>query len=164
MATPYLGEIRLFGFNFAPQGWAVCSGQLLAISQNSALFALIGTTYGGDGVTTFALPNLNGRLPRHVGPGVALGQLGGVSAVTLTSAQIPAHTHAISGLLGPRTVASPANASLVPGDIYGSGPTDGNLAAAAVAPAGGNQPHSNLQPALAVNFCIALAGIFPSQN
>jgi microcystin-dependent protein len=164
MATPFIGEIRLFGFNFAPQGWATCSGQLLPIAQNDALYVLLGTTYGGDGVTTFALPNLNGRLPRHTGAGVALGEVGGAAAVTLTVAQLAGHTHPIMGLSGTRTLASPANASLVPGDIYGAGPTNDTFASTAVGPAGGSQPHSNLQPYLAVNFCIALVGIFPSQN
>lgn len=164
MATPYLGEIRLFGFSFAPVGWAACNGQLLSISQNEALHTLVGDAYGGDGVDTFALPNLNGRLPRHVGAGVTLAEMGGVSQVTLTVAQLPQHTHAVMGVTGTRTAASPTNALLVPGDIYGAGPTDDNFAPAAIGPAGQSQPHSNLQPYLAVNFCIALAGVYPSQS
>ncbi len=163
MATPFLAEIRVFGFNFAPQGWALCDGQLLSIAQNDALFALLGTTYGGDGISTFALPNFQGRTPMHVGNGFALGQLGGESSHTLSYAEY-AHNHQAAGQAGPRTSITSAGGVLASGDIYGVGPADSSLAAGAVASAGGNSPHENRQPYLALNFCIALEGIFPSRS
>lgn len=172
MGQPYVGEIRMFAGNFAPAGWALCDGQLLPISENETLFNLIGTTYGGDGQETFALPDLRGRVPIHQGSGPGLTQrtlaeqLGAESA-TLTVAQIPAHGHALSasGALG--TSADPAGQ--VPArstniDLYSGDPPDVNMAAAAIASAGGSQPHENLQPYLCVNFIISLFGIFPTPS
>jgi microcystin-dependent protein len=164
MTTPYLSEIRIFSFGFAPKGWALCDGQLLPINQNQALFSLLGTTYGGDGRVTFGLPNFQGRVPMHMGGGFTLGQVAGEAQHTLVPAEMPAHTHTLSGQAGPRTVSAPAGAVLATGDIYGLGPTDSTLASAAVTSTGGSQPHLNLQPYLTLNFCIALQGIFPSQN
>jgi len=170
MSTPYFGEIRMFGGNFAPRGWAFCSGQLLPISQNDALFSLIGTTYGGDGQETFALPDLQGRIPIHQGSGFQLGQMGGTETVTLTAQQIPNHMHppqckSTAGELGsPQNAVWAASASNQ--QIYSNaGPTSGiSMNAAAMANDGGNQPHDNMMPFLAVSFIIALEGIYPSQN
>jgi microcystin-dependent protein len=142
----------------------LCNGQLLSIQQNAALFALLGTTYGGDGVRTFGLPNFQGRVPVHMDGVLPIGSMGGEEAHTLTVAEMPQHTHTLSGLAGPRTVAAPAGAVLATGDIYGIGPPDAALLSVAVATTGGSQPHSNLQPYLTLNFCIALVGIFPSRN
>lgn len=167
MSSPFVGEIRMFGGNFAPVGWALCQGQLLPISENPTLFQLIGTTYGGDGQNTFALPNLQSRVPVHVGPGFALGQAAGAESVTVTTSQIPAHSHVPQANSGTASAASPsnnfwaANSTLSP---YGNtAPTDG-LAAAAVGSAGGSQPHDNMIPFLVVNFIISLFGVFPSQS
>lgn len=172
MSTPYIGEIRMFGGNFAPQGWAFCDGSLLPISENDALFTLIGTTYGGDGQTTFALPDLRGRLPVHMGQGGGLssriiGETGGTESVTLTMTQIPAHTHALLGSSSLASELSPAGtviASPTNIDLYrpGSAPVSA-LAANAISPAGGSQPHDNIQPFLCISFIISLFGIFPSQ-
>ena len=164
MAEPFIGEVRMFGFTFAPSGWAFCAGQLLPISQNDALFTLIGTTYGGDGVETFALPNLQGRnaIGQGQGGGVLLGELGGAETVTLAANQVQGHAHEVTGKLGRRDSVSPAGASLVPGDMYGSAQPDAFMAAGAVQSVGGAQPHDNMQPFLVLNFCIALQGIFPS--
>jgi microcystin-dependent protein len=159
----------MFAGNFAPAGWAFCNGALMAIDQNDALFNLIGTTYGGDGQTTFALPNLQSRIPIHVGPGFAQGQSGGAESVTLTTSQIPAHSHvpqAQSQALA-SNVASPANAvwansSL--GQFDNTNPPDSTMAAAGMGQAGGSQPHDNMVPFLAVNFILSLFGIFPSQT
>ncbi len=171
--TPYIGQITLVGFNFAPQGWALCNGQLLQISQNDALFALIGTTYGGDGQNTFALPNLQSRIPIHQGQGsgtsnYVLGQLSGTESVSLTVAQLPSHGHTAQCLSASSTSKSPVAA------IWGRATTDtpyqsaevgaGSMAAGAIGPAGGNQPHPNLMPYQALNYIIALAGVFPSQS
>jgi microcystin-dependent protein len=162
---PYIGEIRMFAGNFAPAGWMFCAGQLLAISENETLFNLIGTTYGGDGQTTFALPNLQGRLPIHQGGGFTLAQTGGAESVTLSVPQIPAHSHAF---LASGNNASGANAG---GNVlaqtpsytpYIALPPGSALSANAVAPTGGNQPHNNFQPYLCVNFIISLFGVFPS--
>ena len=167
MSNNYLGEIRMFGGNFAPVGWALCQGQLLAISENEALFNLIGTTYGGDGQSTFALPDLRGRLPVEVGTGFALAQSGGAETVTLTSSQMPTHSHF------PHASTNPGDAGSPNGAVWAttSGPaayaTTGALAqmdAAAVGAAGGSQPHDNMPPFLCVNFIIALEGLFPSQT
>jgi len=176
---PFLGEIRMVGFNYAPNGWFLCNGQLLPISQYSALFALLGTMYGGDGVQTFALPNLQGRVPIHQGNGVGLspytmGASGGTENVTLIATQMPAHTHLMGVSNQSGTVADPTNAILgqgnsgsgrspVPVTNYVSTAATGTLAPTAIQPAGGNQPHSNLQPYLCVNFIIAFQGIFPSR-
>jgi microcystin-dependent protein len=166
MAQPYVGEIRMFGGNFAPAGWMFCEGQLLPISENETLFNLIGTTYGGDGQSTFALPDLRGRIPLHFGGGFILAETGGVEEVTLTVAQIPAHTHPMLAATGPGTQNAPAGAltaaspsvTLYTGDV-----TDINLAPNAVSSVGGSQPHNNFQPYLCINFIISLFGIFPTQ-
>ena len=167
MAQPYVGEIRMFAGNFAPAGWMFCEGQLLAISENETLFQLIGTTYGGDGESTFALPDLRGRVSLHHGNGFALAQTGGVEEVTLTVNQIPVHTHA---LLGSNAAASNVNQQnqvvaqdqVVGADLYLEGAPTVNLAQTAVAPVGGSQPHTNLQPFLCIDYIISLFGIFPS--
>jgi microcystin-dependent protein len=165
MAQPYVGEIRMFGGNFAPVGWMFCEGQLLPISENDTLFVLIGTTYGGDGESTFALPDLRGRLPLHQGNNFIVGETGGVEEVTLATTQIPAHTHA---LLGSLNVADQSSASAnvlarVTGtDIYSADSPFGNMSAQAIAPVGGSQPHTNFQPYLCVNFIISLFGLYPS--
>jgi microcystin-dependent protein len=174
MSNPYIGEIRMFGGNFAPNGWAFCDGQLLPISEYDALFALLGTTYGGDGQTTFGLPNLQGRLPIHAGtgPGLSsyvLGQQGGVEQVTLTTLQLPAHTHAAAATTNPGSQAAPGGAVWAASSgqaLYATGtaPTVPMDPTAPAAPAGGNLPHSNLMPYQCVNFIIALFGIFPSQS
>ena len=172
MANPYLGEIRLFPYNFAPQGWAFCDGRLLPISQNAALFSLLGTTYGGNGTTTFALPDLRGRVPisSGTGPGLSsysIGEVTGVESVALTAAQLASHAHAVEASAAKGTAKSPAGA--VPGhtkaEDYDPTP-DGTttMNAGMIAPAGGSQPHTNVQPLLVLNFCIAMQGIFPSRN
>jgi microcystin-dependent protein len=153
-------------FQFAPRGWALCNGQLLPINQNQALFSLLGTTYGGDGRTTFALPNLQGRTPLHVGSGYALGQPGGEVAHTLSTAELPSHGHTAQGSSANGSAISPAGGLLAqrPSQAYHA-PT--NLVAmmnGSLANFGGGQPHENMQPYLTVSFCIALQGIFPSQN
>ena len=170
MATPYLGELRLVSFNFAPRGWALCNGQLMAINQNQALFALLGTFYGGNGTTTFALPNLQGRSPMHMGAGYVLGQMGGEAAHTLTLSELPAHLHTLYG------VSDIANANAPGGALpaakgrggltqYGSpGGSEVPMAPSSVAQVGGGQPHENMPPYLVMNMVIALQGIFPSQN
>jgi microcystin-dependent protein len=169
MSQPYVGEIRMFGGNFAPAGWMFCSGQLLPISNYETLFNLIGTTYGGDGQSTFALPNLQGRLPVHVGTGFALAQSAGTETVTLTTQQIPAHSHVPQGATG-GPVASPSNAypgSAVGGAgsvIYGAAAPNTNLVGTTIQNTGGNQPHNNFQPYLCISFILSLFGVFPSQN
>lgn len=166
--TAYIGEIRMFAGNFAPQGWLFCQGQLLPISENDALFTLIGTTYGGDGQETFALPNLQSRVPVHQGPGATLAEMGGTEEVTLTVAQMPAHTHA---LLAAQTIGdanSPAGNQVAetPGGVkpYIESSPSVNMSPNAIMPAGGSQPHSNVQPYLCINFIISLFGVFPSQT
>lgn len=170
MATPFLGEIRMFGFGFAPKGWAACDGQLLPINQNQAVFALLGTQYGGNGQTNFALPDLRARVPLHRGPTLPQGAQAGAEAVSLDLAQLPPHQH---GLLG---CADLANASAPGGALpaakprggfnhYGpSGSSDVVMNTGSLALSGGNQPHPNQQPFAVLNFAIALAGIFPSRN
>jgi microcystin-dependent protein len=166
MAQPYLGEIRMFAGSFAPAGWAFCAGQLMPISENSALFNLIGTTYGGDGQSTFGLPDLQGRLPLHQGNGFIQGETGGVEEVTLTSQQIPVHNHAMLASSGQATSNSPngnvlAATQAATVTAYG---TDGpfvQLAPQAIGIAGGNQPHTNMQPYLCITYIISLFGIFP---
>ena len=167
MAQPYVGEIRMFGGNFAPAGWMFCQGQLLPISENETLFQLIGTTYGGDGLSTFALPDLRGRVPIHQGAGFILAETGGAEEVTLTTNQIPAHTHPLMASGNIATSANPANA--VPGQspsisLYESDVPGAGLNVAAIPPIGGSQPHNNFQPYLCVSFIISLFGIFPSQT
>ncbi len=165
MAQPYVGEIRMFAGNFAPAGWMFCEGQLLPISENETLFQLIGTTYGGDGQETFALPDLRGRLPIHQGNGFVLAESAGTEEVTLTINQIPAHSHAFLASSGPGTANSPAGTVLAesPGvTVLIEDVTSTNLNAATISPVGGSQPHTNYQPYLCVNFIISLFGIFPS--
>jgi microcystin-dependent protein len=166
LSTPYISEIRLFTFNFAPKGWAMCNGQLLPINQNQALFSLLGTTYGGDGRVNFALPNLQGRVPMHQGRGFALGQVAGETTHTLLAAEMPTHTHVVAGSPNASTVASPTGNYLAtsPGNVYGPPPANTSLMPATLTDAGGGQPHDNMSPYLVLNFCIALQGIFPSQN
>src|SRR5688572_21332600 len=163
---PFLSEIKIFAFNFPPQGWAVCNGQLLPINNNQALFSLLGTTYGGDGVVNFALPDLRGRAPIHEGASFNLGQRGGEQAHTITIAEMAAHTHQARGSADNPTVAPPTNAfwSSNTGFLpYGS-TGDVALDPACISNTGGSQPHENRSPYLVLNFCIALQGVFPSQN
>jgi microcystin-dependent protein len=180
MSEPFLGQIMLVGFNFAPQGWAFCNGQLMSISQNTALFSLLGTTYGGNGTTTFALPDLRGRAAVGFGqgPGLSnydLGQSTGTETVTLTVGQIPAHSHLVAANAAAATVPSPSGADLAqtvePGsrnafNTYSTPPITApvTLDPATVQPSGGSQPHANIQPVLAMNYIIALQGIFPSRS
>lgn len=179
MATPYIGEIKLFGGNFQIRGWAFCNGQLLPIAQNDALYALLGTTYGGDGQTTFALPNLQSRVAIHQGQGSGLtnrviGEASGSENVTLLQTQLPSHTHQAIATTVAGTASAPANAlpatpSLATTEFLylsgsATGTTDTPPAPSSVSSAGGNQPHSNIQPILALNYLIALEGVFPSQN
>lgn len=170
---PFLGQIMIVGFNFAPRGWATCEGQILSIAQNTALFALLGTMYGGNGQTTFALPDLRGRVAvgQGQGPGLSsyqIGQVGGVETVTLTTGQIPAHNHNLRAVSEAGDVAAPANAFLAATGTfdpeYRASGTQVSMAAAAISQAGGSQPHENRQPYLGVNYVIALQGIFPSRD
>jgi len=175
MAQPYVGEIRMFAGNFAPAGWMFCEGQLLPISENETLFQLIGTTYGGDGQSTFALPDLRGRLPLHMGTGpdgttYQLAETGGVEEVTLTVNQIPAHTHAHGCSSGGQTnTSNPLNAVASVADLsqystLGSDGTQMGNPAMASTPAGGSQPHTNMMPYLCIDFIISLFGIYPQAN
>ena len=167
MAEPFLSEIRLMSFNFAPKGWAMCNGQLLPINQNQALFSLLGTTFGGDGRVNFALPDLRGRVPVHVGAGHTLGERGGEQAHTLSIAELPAHSHALQATttLSTTNVAGTGVmlAKSAAANLYAPAT---NLAAMAnsINNTGGSQAHLNMQPFLALSFCIALQGIFPSPN
>jgi microcystin-dependent protein len=167
MGQPYVGEIRMFAGNFPPNGWMFCEGQLLPISENETLFQLIGTTYGGDGESTFALPDLRGRLPIHQGNGFTLAETGGAEEITLTVQQIPAHGHP---LLGDSEVANDPNAqNNLPAEssaisMYQSASPATAMAAQSVGSVGGSQPHTNFQPYLCVDFIISLFGIFPSQT
>ena len=172
MSSPYIGEIRMFGGNFAPSGWAFCAGQLMPISENDALFTLIGTTYGGDGQETFGIPNLNGRVPIHQGQGKSgttyqMGEMAGTESITLTVQQIPIHNHSFlaDGAQGNQVTPAgnyPANSFNV--TPYINQPTDGNMNGNAITPIGGSQPHENMQPYLCINYIISLFGIFPQQN
>lgn len=167
MAQPYVGEIRMFAGNFAPAGWMFCEGQLLPISENETLFQLIGTTYGGDGESTFALPDLRGRIPIHQGNGFILAETGGAEEITLTVNQIPAHSHAFLGSTSNATDKAPSNlvpaASNIVGVFpYGTDAPKSNLQPNSISPVGGSQPHTNFQPYLCVDFIISLFGIFPS--
>ncbi len=164
MAQPYVGEIRMFAGNFAPAGWMFCEGQLLPISENETLFQLIGTTYGGDGQSTFALPDLRGRIPIHQGNGFILAETGGAEAITLTTSQIPAHSHPLLGSSDPASSRSPSAQVFgrTPAEAYASEFTPVPLSPQAIAPLGGSQPHNNFQPYLCVNYIISLFGIFPS--
>ena len=167
MAQPYVGEIRIFAGNFAPAGWMFCEGQILPISENETLFQLIGTTYGGDGESTFALPDLRGRVPLHQGNGFILAETGGAEEITLTIQQIPAHTHPLMGSTAVASTATPQNAvvaqdNIVGVDFYIEDVPIANMAATAITPIGGSQPHTNFQPYLCMNYIISLFGIFPS--
>ena len=168
MSSPFMGEIRIMSFNFAPQGWALCNGQLLPINQNQALFSLLGTTYGGNGQTNFALPDLRARAPIHVGSGHTLGEQGGQTSHTVTIAELPTHVH----LLNASTTAASTNvpdtntvlSASNPQNIYAQPTNVIAMAPEAIGNVGGSQPHNNMQPFLALNYAIALQGIFPSQN
>ena len=164
---PYVGEIRMFGGTFAPQGWAFCDGSVLSIAENEVLFQLIGTSYGGDGQETFALPDLRGRVPLHRSTGFAVGQAGGVETVTLTSQQLPTHTHAFLGSLDQGGTTNPPSnvvAQLPGGNAYIQDAASVTFDAHSMLSVGGSQPHENLQPYLCVSFIISLFGIFPSQT
>lgn len=167
MASPFLGQITVFSFGYAPKGWALCNGQLLPINQNQALFSLLGTFYGGDGRTSFGLPNLQGRVPVHMGSGFTLGQSGGEDNHTLLVTELPAHSHQANCSMSAATVASPAgkfwaadNAGNLPYSTTGAAA----MAGGSITPTGGGQPHNNLAPYIGLNFAIAMQGIFPSQN
>jgi microcystin-dependent protein len=165
MAQPFVGEIRIFAGNFAPAGWMFCEGQLLPIAENETLFQLIGTTYGGDGESTFGLPDLRGRLPLHQGNGFILAEAGGVEQVTLTSQQMPVHAHPLLATTAAGTAASPQNSLLAASgssNVYRPGPGAVALSNQTVGPTGGSQPHTNVQPYLCLDFIISLFGIFPS--
>lgn len=166
MAEPFLSEIRIMSFSFAPKGWAQCNGQLLPINQNQALFSLLGTTYGGDGRVNFALPNLQGNVPIHSGAGFTLGQRGGAAAHTLTQSEMPAHNHFVSASsTATGGQATPAGNYLGgANNAYNAGGAATTLRADTITNVGGSQAHENRQPFLALNFSIALQGIFPSQN
>lgn len=169
MGQPYVGEIRIFAGNFAPNGWYFCDGTILPISENETLFTLVGTTYGGDGETTFALPDLRGRAPIHDGPSTTQGEMGGVEQVTLTSQQLPAHSHVLQGTAASASSTSPSgNVPASQGEVtsfaYGTDAPRTTLSASALTQAGASQPHDNLQPYLTVNFIISAFGIFPSPS
>jgi microcystin-dependent protein len=166
VAQPYVGEIRMFGGNFAPAGWMFCEGQLLPISENETLFQLIGTTYGGDGQSTFALPDLRGRIPVHQGNGFILAETGGAEEITLTVQQIAAHSHPWLVSNGNAGTKSPGGSvpAVAQGDVYTTSFSATNMALQAVGSTGGSQPHSNFQPYLCIDFIISLFGIFPSQT
>lgn len=166
MPEPYLGEIKIVSFNFAPQGWAMCNGQLLPINQNQALFSLLGTTYGGDGRINFALPNLQARVPMHTGNGLVLGEVAGEYSHTLTISEMPTHLHVVNGSPNNATVISPTGNYLAtsPGNTYVAPPGNTALMPPTLSNVGGSQAHDNTSPYLVLNFCIALVGIYPSQN
>jgi len=166
MADPFLSEIRLFSFVYAPQGWALCNGQLLPINQNQALFSLLGTTFGGNGQTTFALPDLRSRVPIHVGNGHTLGELGGEQAHTLSIAELPTHTHAVNAsTTATGGVDNPAGNVLgSANNLYHAPASLTTMNPGTITNTGGSQAHLNMQPFLTLNFCIALIGIFPSRN
>jgi microcystin-dependent protein len=171
MAEPFLSEIRIMSFNFAPKGWALCNGQLLPINQNQALFSLLGTTYGGDGRVNFALPNLQGNVPIHMGSGFTLGQKGGEQAHTLSIAEIPTHVHTVTASqtqAAQGTGGTPTNTKILgltrASFLYASPTNPVAMATAEIGNTGGYQAHLNMQPFLTLSFCIALQGIFPSQT
>jgi microcystin-dependent protein len=172
MADPFVAEIRIFPFNFAPKGWAFCDGQLLPISQNTALFSLLGTTYGGDGKSTFALPDLQGSAPMQPGQGQGLslrdlGEQGGTESVTLLVSEIPSHTHSWNANAAPALLNAPDNGRAIArssgGTAYKVINPDSQMAPQALSPTGGSLPHNNMQPYLTLNFCIALQGVFPAR-
>ena len=166
MAEPFLGEIQIIGFSFAPKGYALCNGQLLPINLNQALFSILGTTYGGDGVTTFALPDLRGRTPIHVGSGHNLGERAGEEAHTVAQAEMPAHSHTLNATSTLATSTNPENNVLARGgsNFYGQFGTPTPMGVGSVRNTGGSQPHENMSPFLTLNFIIALQGVFPSRN
>lgn len=167
MSTPFIGEVRMFGGNFAPQGWAFCNGQVVAIVQNEALFSLLGTTYGGDGIETFRLPDLQGRVPIHRGGSFSIGDMAGSETVTLTASQIPAHSHPAQGDASGGTQASPAGAVwAASGQVkqFTDQAPDVDMAVNALSASGSSLPHDNMLPFLAISFIIALYGVYPSQN
>ncbi|WP_028612126.1 phage tail protein [Paenibacillus harenae] len=167
MSETFIGDIRLFGFGFAPRGWALCQGQTLSIQQNSALYSIIGTTYGGDGVTTFKLPDLRGKTPVHTGNGVMLGQSAGEENHTLAVNEMPAHHHAAMASAQPSTVYTPAGSSWAPlatGTNSYSQTPDTTMSPNAIAQAGGSAPHTNMQPYLAMNYCICINGYYPTRD
>ncbi len=169
MSEPFIGQIQQFGFNFAPRGWAFCQGQLLSIAQNTALFSLLGTMYGGDGQVTFGLPDMRGRISLHFGqsPGTSnytQGEVSGTESVTLLSTQLPGHNHMVNASTGQKLVAAPSNNNLGGFAMYTNAGLDSVMDPAMLKPSGGNQPHENRQPFLVINWCIALEGIFPSRN
>jgi microcystin-dependent protein len=181
MSEPFLSEIKIVSFNFPPKGWAECNGQFLPINQNQALFALLGTTYGGNGQTTFALPNLRGQVPIHMGNGHTLGEAAGSTAVTVNISQLPQHNHGamgnstdgIAGLPGitpdstkaiAQALVSLQNNQTTPAQMYGTGGSNRAMGPSSITNVGGSQPHNNMMPYLVLNFIIALQGIFPSQN
>lgn len=165
MSQPFLSEIKMMSFSFPPKGWAFCNGQTMPINQNQALFSLLGTTYGGNGMTTFALPNLQGKVPVHMGSGFALGQTGGEASHTLSIAEMPQHPHVFQGTTN--NADNPAvtgNLMATSANLYTAANNLTTLDPSTVGNAGGSQAHENMQPYLAVSFCIALQGIFPTQN
>ena len=167
MGQPFVGEIRMFGGTFAPAGWLLCQGQTVAISENEILFQLIGTTYGGDGISTFNMPNLSGRVPVHQTSNFPIGQSAGVETVTLTTQQLPVHSHPMSASLntaGANTVTGNVVGQVGATQIYREVPAASPMASQASTAVGGNQPHDNMQPFLCINFIISLFGVFPSQN
>lgn len=174
MADPFVAEIRIYPFNFAPKGWAFCDGQILPLSQNTALFSLLGTTYGGDGKSNFALPNMQGNAPMHPGqgPGLSLhdlGETGGTDTVTLLESEIPAHPHALRAVADEGDISLPQQGAVLAVTTGATGyvaptPQLTPMAGNALSPAGGNQPHNNMQPYLTLNFCIALQGVYPPRT
>ena len=168
MSEPFLAEVKIVGFNFAPRGWAFCDGQILPINQNQSLYSLLGTIYGGDGRTSFALPDLRGRTPIHAGSGYAQGQKGGQETSTLTEAQMPSHDHVARGTANTAVVPIPDGTKLLaasaPAELYASPENLVPLNSGTISNEGEDQSHQNMQPYIAVNFCIALQGLFPSRN
>ncbi len=164
MSEPFLGEIRIVSFNFAPRGWAVCNGQVLPINQNQALFSLLGTTYGGNGQTTFALPDLRGRVPLHMGGGFVAGQAGGEAQHTLTVSELPPHIHSVGAMPGLADKTDPTGRAWAGGRTAYASSANTTMNAASIGTAGASQGHDNLSPYLTLTFCIALQGIFPSRT